>query len=956
MAAGYHREMPRPPVPSSPFVGRDAEVAALLASWDAVKAGDGPRAVALIAESGLGKTRLVQEFYAALVTREQGGAGYWPTGLSRERDDLRVNPDLEECDLDAQLPFLWWAIRLTNPGERNRATAGVLMGHVTDHLVPHLEPFHREQRRRQRLVKLAKLGVGTAADAALDLVPVLGIVKKVAEVGAELKGIHDEWRRDALAGSALEGAAARRTSLAGEVVADLSRLFGAPGGRAVPAVVIVDDGQFSHADPGVCALVEALLNAAAAGDWPLLFVLTHWEREWADGTSPLAAVVDAAAEGGTKTSKVRLEPVADLTEQLRATLPGLLAHQERALLDRAGGNPLLLDEMLRAALAPRARAWFAGRDVGGPLTENGLRELVTRSGRLVDLVADRFAETAEDVQVALGLAALQGDEFEDWLVAEALNALGRVEKRGTGEAVAEAADPHALVARLNETRAAFSQRVYREVARDSLNAWLDEDEAALAYAGGLKAIAYGERPLAEPRLLPMFHAALAQAFEFDVDAPDAPRLAATGLSGMIDRARDFGDLETAAGLAERMVRILGRLDDGELDEDLWWLRAPVHALLGAGKDEEVRPLLVRLVRLAGEAYEEDANDWSGPLYAQALLDVSDYHSRTGEDRASVEALAMALDVIADPALSAGEPEVLEVAVRGVLAYEAVAVRRGEFAKSEEALSRAHALMVTLAEVDPGPWRTAQAAAVGLKLARMELAAGRVDEAAGRLSAVTRDLEELLSWGPDADVERTLVDGYRLLGRALAMTRDGSGAEAALKSALRIARRRQAAAPGMVQPEVAVAEVLEALAHHARGADDSQAAWSLAMEALELRRSAHDAGEPDATLRLGANLTLLSELALTREEPELARALADEAIVLLRSCQNEDPDEPDVRAHWYVLLALLASVPATVAVSGKDAAQALLAEARDEYRHVSEKVDVTDIAEQIRTLEEYLSAR
>src|SRR5690606_7477789 len=116
VAAGYHRAMPQPAVPASPFVGRDAELAALLACWEAVKGGEGPRAVALLAESGLGKTRLVQELYAALVQREQGGVGYWPSGLRRERDDLKVNPGLDECDLNAQLPFLWWALRLTNPG------------------------------------------------------------------------------------------------------------------------------------------------------------------------------------------------------------------------------------------------------------------------------------------------------------------------------------------------------------------------------------------------------------------------------------------------------------------------------------------------------------------------------------------------------------------------------------------------------------------------------------------------------------------------------------------------------------------------------------------------------------------------------------------------------------------------------------------------------------------------
>ncbi|HZX00266.1 MAG TPA: AAA family ATPase [Trueperaceae bacterium] len=948
--------MPRPAVPASPFVGRDAELAALLACWEAVKGGEGPRAVALLAESGLGKTRLVQELYAALVQREQGGVGYWPSGLRRERDDLKVNPGLDECDLNAQLPFLWWALRLTNPGERNRATAGVLMSHVTDHLVPHLEPFQREQRRRQRLVKLAKLGAGTAADAALDLVPVLGIVKKVAEVGAELKGIHDEWRRDATAGDALAGAAARRSSLASDVVTDLSRLFGAPGGRAVPAVIVVDDGQFSAADPGACALVEALLKAAADEGWPLLFVLTHWEREWADGSSPLARVFEASADEGVETVALRIEPIEDLSEQLRAALPGLLPHQERALLDRAGGNPLLLDEMLRAALSPRARGWFAGRDLAGPLTDGGLRELVTRSGRLVDLVFDRFAETAADVQVALGLAALQGDEFEDWLVEEALHALGREQERRTADAVAEAANPHALVARLSYTRAAFSQRVYREVARDSLVAFVDEAEALTAYLSGLKAIALGERPLPDAGQLPTFHAALAHAFEFDLDDPDSPRLAATGLSGMIGRARDVGDLETAAALAARMVRVLDRLDDGELDGDLWWLRAPVSALFGMGMDEEARPLLVRLVRLAGEAYEDDANDWSGPLYAQALLDVADFYSRGGEDRKSVESLAMALDVIADPALSPDDPEVLEAAIRAVLAYEANASRRGDLAKAEEALSRAHALMETLAEVDPGPWRSAQSAAVGVRLGRIALVNGRVHEAVKRLVADTGVLEELLAHGPDADIEVSLLQGYHLLGQALGLAGDSRGAGSALRSALRIARQRQAAAPGATEPTSEVADALEGLSKHLRDAGDAQSAWPHATEAMELRRRVHAAGATDATLRLGANLTLLSELAWSREEPNLAQALASEAIALLRSCERHEEEEPDLRVHWFLLLALLAAVPATAAVNGTDAARALLAEASDEYERVSDRVEVPDVADQIRALEEFLAGR
>ena len=142
------------------FTGRDAELERLLAHWESVRAGDGPRVVVLLAEPGLGKTRLAQELYARLVAREQGGApGYWPPTLGEDGDNLRVNPPLEACDQGAPLPFLWWGLRLTDPGGRNQVVSGALPGHVDGYLVPHLEPFHREQRRRQRLVKAAVLEV-----------------------------------------------------------------------------------------------------------------------------------------------------------------------------------------------------------------------------------------------------------------------------------------------------------------------------------------------------------------------------------------------------------------------------------------------------------------------------------------------------------------------------------------------------------------------------------------------------------------------------------------------------------------------------------------------------------------------------------------------------------------------------------------------------------------------------
>lgn len=51
------------PTPAQPFVGRDAELDKLIRCWREAKDGQ-TRLALLLGDSGLGKTRLVQELYA----------------------------------------------------------------------------------------------------------------------------------------------------------------------------------------------------------------------------------------------------------------------------------------------------------------------------------------------------------------------------------------------------------------------------------------------------------------------------------------------------------------------------------------------------------------------------------------------------------------------------------------------------------------------------------------------------------------------------------------------------------------------------------------------------------------------------------------------------------------------------------------------------------------------------
>ena len=116
------------------FVGREEELARLQDAWRKVAPTDDsppePQCVVLLAESGLGKTRLVQEFYRWL-SREQDPKsdqhpqGYWPDAIQGDSESLSVNPSLPEDQSGlAPIPWLWWGLRFPDPKQHNARGSG----------------------------------------------------------------------------------------------------------------------------------------------------------------------------------------------------------------------------------------------------------------------------------------------------------------------------------------------------------------------------------------------------------------------------------------------------------------------------------------------------------------------------------------------------------------------------------------------------------------------------------------------------------------------------------------------------------------------------------------------------------------------------------------------------------------------------------------------------------------
>lgn len=463
------------------FCGRESELSRLAAAFERVAAGKGPEVVVILGESGLGKTRLVQEFFTRLSSRNHvaGETAYWPDRMSRSGNNLAINPDPALCNPSnlAQMDFLWWGIRMLDRQGHNAGLGGVR--DTVGYLRAHIEPFANAKLLRGRMKDATK---GAVMDVAVEVANLFtfglaGLGKLGIDHAREWKGILEE--RSGAEGSAPADEAARqRESLIDLTLRDLGMLFedNEEKGAHLPAVILLDDAQWLAADESSLVFTERLLDRAKAESWPLLLVATHWQKEWREDLGdPAKASLAQLLRDWSRARKTEIElgREPDLGLMIEAGFPGLTNEQTRLLLEKAGGNPRLLDEMLR--YLQRKKALFDQRDTGRPLTENGMARLGDATFALHDLVADRLSQAPEAVRCAVGLASLQGERFLDTLVSMTAQSVSQEEP---DHGLSQAERPHSFVSRLAKGQSEFAQRVFMDVAREQLEDII-EPEAAL---------------------------------------------------------------------------------------------------------------------------------------------------------------------------------------------------------------------------------------------------------------------------------------------------------------------------------------------------------------------------------------------------------------------------------------------------------------------------------------------
>lgn len=379
---------------AAPFVGRDEELAALVAAAD--RAFDTYRCevVAVTGEPGLGKTRLGLELAISL---------------------LRARPDTQllwsRCE-----PY--GAAALAPLADMVRSAFGIEAGD------PRPVQLHRLDEA------LGPVAAAVGADG-----PVLA-----ARV-AQLLGLRDRP-------ATRPGETGPPRSRVVDELVGATRLVLEGLAASAPVLVVVDDVHW--ADEAVLALLRQIAGRAERGDGPALLAV-----------AVARDLPDAAADWVS--TELRLGPLAP--EAAGRLLHSLLAGPgdpggtsavgpaaERRLLDAAGGNPLLLEEVVRwlsetGAITEVGGRWLATADLATVGLPDGVRSLIGARLDALPVAERRFLHDAAIVGRSFWrevVATLDDHPDVDGSI-DALVAKGLVEPLADDEPAGDLAFRHVLI-------------------------------------------------------------------------------------------------------------------------------------------------------------------------------------------------------------------------------------------------------------------------------------------------------------------------------------------------------------------------------------------------------------------------------------------------------------------------------------------------------------------------------
>jgi class 3 adenylate cyclase/ribosomal protein L40E len=349
----------------SQMVGREQELSTLLHLCDAVSAGMG-RAVVIIGEPGLGKSRLIEEWKSRVLTRDQNSASVvpkWAEGRCLSYGEslaYHLLVDLLHSLLD---------VPASADEEETRSALQQLLADLFD--APHTYPSNIQPGSRY---------------SPSDLYPFIAHLLSI-----RLDGDAQERIR-------LLDAQAIQT----RYIEALQALLRALSARR-PLILVLDDVHW--ADPSSVEMLNQLLPLAR--ELPVLFCFVARPEYSAVGLKLLSVAREVMGNGLTE---ITISPLSEAEgNQLVSNLLNVqsLPEQTRAaILSKSEGNPFFVEEVIRMLID---RGAIVMRD-GSWIAIQGL-EKVDIPDTLHGLLLARMDRLSDEVKYALRIASVIGRQF-----------------------------------------------------------------------------------------------------------------------------------------------------------------------------------------------------------------------------------------------------------------------------------------------------------------------------------------------------------------------------------------------------------------------------------------------------------------------------------------------------------------------------------------------------------------
>lgn len=417
------------------------ELATLTSAWDKARVGI-PQWVAIVGETGIGKTNLIQQFFHLLSTKYDP-ANYWPASLPNPMPDdesgyvLRLNPDPQQfvnhSDAHPSMPWMWWALcGSEEAGVQQKATACAVVAqqrHLAVHVARYINDECRKKAATHAAVRIAKIAAG--------FVPILGPLVEAGSLASEAREtFHD--LKEYLGAAVVQGIASvhdqAQMAARDQCLTAIREILR----RQIPFVLVLDDSHWLGADHDAetSQMMQVLVDEAASQAYKLMIVSTSWTKSWRSarrsegvdrGTSIHDVFVEferrchGSAQTITDVCGVSQTVAADY---IRACFPGLSDSDVSKLAGKADGNFRYLHEICRHLAGPANAGYFDDEDPTKGLSsmdgEAFIGDLLGSS--METLIATRLRNLDSNVRDALVKSSFQGPRFSIGLTQKVVDA------------------------------------------------------------------------------------------------------------------------------------------------------------------------------------------------------------------------------------------------------------------------------------------------------------------------------------------------------------------------------------------------------------------------------------------------------------------------------------------------------------------------------------------------------